>query len=104
MKTVYYAIAATDQDDPSGSCDHTTKAPLDNKVVRQAFAYAIDRNQASTKGESGYEPPGNQTGVLSPTLYDAGHPPMTGVFHLRFETTPVACARGWWVRGCFKTL
>jgi peptide/nickel transport system substrate-binding protein len=49
---------------------NTTKAPFDNKVVRQAFAYAIDRDQASIKGESGYEPPGNQTGVLSPTFDD----------------------------------
>ncbi|TMC92127.1 MAG: ABC transporter substrate-binding protein [Chloroflexi bacterium] len=47
---------------------NTTKAPLDNKAVRQAFAFGIDRNQASQKGESGYEPPGNQTGVPSPTF------------------------------------
>jgi peptide/nickel transport system substrate-binding protein len=47
---------------------NTTKAPFDNKAVRQAFAYAIDRNQASIKGESGYQPPGNQTGVLSGTF------------------------------------
>jgi peptide/nickel transport system substrate-binding protein len=47
---------------------NTTRAPFDNKVVRQAFAYAIDRNQASIKGESGYQPPGNQTGVLSGTF------------------------------------
>jgi peptide/nickel transport system substrate-binding protein len=43
------------------------KSPLDNKLVRQAFAYAIDRASVSQKGEYGYEPPGNQTGVLSPT-------------------------------------
>ena len=42
--------------------------PLDNKLVRQAFAYAIDRANVSQKGEYGYEPPGNQTGVLSPTF------------------------------------
>ena len=47
---------------------NTTKAPLDDKAVRQAFAFGIDRNQASQKGESGYEPPGNQTGVPSPTF------------------------------------
>jgi peptide/nickel transport system substrate-binding protein len=44
------------------------RAPLDNKLVRQAFAYAIDRASVSQKGEYGYEPPGNQTGVLSPTF------------------------------------
>jgi len=45
-----------------------TKAPLDNKAVRQAMAYGIDRAAVSQKGEFGYEPPGNQTGVLSPTF------------------------------------
>jgi peptide/nickel transport system substrate-binding protein len=44
------------------------RSPLDNKLVRQAFAYAIDRANVSQKGEYGYEPPGNQTGVLSPTF------------------------------------
>jgi peptide/nickel transport system substrate-binding protein len=44
------------------------KAPLDNKLVRQAFAYAIDRSSVSQKGEYGYEPAGNQTGVLIPTF------------------------------------
>jgi len=47
---------------------NTTMAPLDNKAVRQAFAYGIDRAAVSQKGEFGYEPPGNQTGVLSPTF------------------------------------
>jgi peptide/nickel transport system substrate-binding protein len=47
---------------------NVTKAPLDNKAVRQAFAYAIDRATVSKKGEYGYEPPGNQTGVLTPTF------------------------------------
>jgi peptide/nickel transport system substrate-binding protein len=45
-----------------------TKAPLDNKAVRQAFAYAIDRASVSLKGEYGYEPAGNQTGVITPTF------------------------------------
>lgn len=47
---------------------NTKLSPFDNKVVRQAFAYAIDRPSVSQKGEYGYEPPGNQTGVLSPTF------------------------------------
>jgi len=47
---------------------NTTVAPLDNKAVRQAMAYGIDRASVSQKGEFGYEPPGNQTGVLSPTF------------------------------------
>ncbi len=47
---------------------NTTLAPLNNKAVRQALAYSIDRPSVSQKGEFGYEPPGNQTGVLSPTF------------------------------------
>jgi len=47
---------------------NTTMSPLDNKAVRQAMAYGIDRASVSQKGEFGYEPPGNQTGVLSPTF------------------------------------
>jgi len=47
---------------------NTTLAPLDNKAVRQAIAYSIDRGAVSQKGEFGYEPAGNQTGVLSPTF------------------------------------
>ena len=46
------------------------KPPLDNKQVRQAFAFGIDRASVSQKGESGYEPAGNQTGVLTPTFSD----------------------------------
>jgi peptide/nickel transport system substrate-binding protein len=45
-----------------------TKAPLDNKAVRQAFAYAIDRSSVSQRGEYGYQPAGNQTGVITPTF------------------------------------
>jgi peptide/nickel transport system substrate-binding protein len=45
-----------------------TKAPLDNKAVRQAFAYAIDRSSVSQKGEYGYQPAGNQTGIITPTF------------------------------------
>jgi peptide/nickel transport system substrate-binding protein len=32
------------------------------------MAYAINRQQASTIGEYGYEPPGNQTGIVTPTF------------------------------------
>ncbi len=41
---------------------------LKNLAVRQAMAYAIDRQKASTIGEYGYEPPSNQTGVVTPTF------------------------------------
>ena len=39
-----------------------------NLKVRQAIAYALDRNQLSQIGESGYEPAANQTGVVTPTF------------------------------------
>lgn len=45
-----------------------TVAPLDNKAVRQAMAFGIDRQKVSQIGEYGYEPAGNQTGVLTPTF------------------------------------
>jgi peptide/nickel transport system substrate-binding protein len=41
---------------------------LKNVKVRQAISYAINRSQVSTTGESGYEPPANQTGIVRPTF------------------------------------
>jgi peptide/nickel transport system substrate-binding protein len=41
---------------------------LSNVAVRKAIAYAIDRSRVSQIGEYGYEPPSNQTGVVSPTF------------------------------------
>jgi peptide/nickel transport system substrate-binding protein len=41
---------------------------LNNAAVRQAMAYAIDRNKVSQIGEYGYEPPANQTAVVTPTF------------------------------------
>ena len=41
---------------------------LNNAAVRQAMAYAIDRNRVSQIGEYGYEPPANQTGIVTPTF------------------------------------
>ncbi len=41
---------------------------LDNVAVRQAMAYAINRQKASTIGEYGYEPASNQTGIVTPTF------------------------------------
>jgi peptide/nickel transport system substrate-binding protein len=42
-------------------------ALLGNKAVRQAIAFAIDRAAVSQRGESGYQPPANQTGIVLPT-------------------------------------
>jgi peptide/nickel transport system substrate-binding protein len=41
---------------------------LSNVAVRQAMAYAVNRPRASTIGEYGYEPPSNQTGIVTPTF------------------------------------
>jgi peptide/nickel transport system substrate-binding protein len=45
-----------------------TNPLLNNVKVRQAISYAIDRGKVSTIGESGYEPPANQTGIVTPTF------------------------------------
>jgi peptide/nickel transport system substrate-binding protein len=45
-----------------------TNPILSNVKVRQAMSYAIDRGQVSNVGESGYEPPANQTGIVTPTF------------------------------------
>ena len=43
---------------------NVTKAPLNNVAVRRAISAAIDRNQLSTIGETGYEPPATSSGGL----------------------------------------
>ncbi|HEY0804257.1 MAG TPA: ABC transporter substrate-binding protein [Pseudonocardiaceae bacterium] len=43
-------------------------APLDDVNVRKALAMALDRGKASSIGEYGYEPAGNQTGIVTPTF------------------------------------
>ncbi len=45
-----------------------TNPLLSNVKVREAMSYAINRQQVSTIGESGYEPPANQTGIVTPTF------------------------------------
>jgi len=47
------------------------KDPILSDVnVRRAMAYAIDRKKVSEIGEYGYEPPSNQTGIVTPTFSD----------------------------------
>jgi peptide/nickel transport system substrate-binding protein len=45
-----------------------TNPLLSNVKVREAMSYAINRSQVSTIGESGYEPPANQAGIVTPTF------------------------------------
>ncbi len=40
---------------------------LSNLAVRQAISLALNRSDVATRGESGYEPPANQTGIVVPT-------------------------------------
>jgi peptide/nickel transport system substrate-binding protein len=40
------------------------------KAIRQAFAYAVDRESVSKIGEGGYQPAANQTGIVLPTFQD----------------------------------
>jgi peptide/nickel transport system substrate-binding protein len=47
-----------------------TLKPLDDKLVRQALAYGIDRPKVSKIGEYGYQPAGSQTGIVIPTFND----------------------------------
>jgi peptide/nickel transport system substrate-binding protein len=54
-------VALVPNNDPS--------RPATSKLaVRQALAYALDREQISKIGESGYQPAANQSGVVTPTF------------------------------------
>jgi peptide/nickel transport system substrate-binding protein len=41
---------------------------LKDVAIRRAMAYAIDRARVAKIGEYGYEPPSNQTGIVTPTF------------------------------------
>ena len=69
---------------------NTTLTPLNNKLVRQALAYSVDRDAVSKKGEYGYEPPGNQTGVLSPTFDSWIDQGQAGKYGYKFDPTKAA--------------
>ncbi|MGA8016522.1 MAG: ABC transporter substrate-binding protein [Candidatus Dormiibacterota bacterium] len=47
---------------------NTTAPLLDELPVREAIADAIDRSEVSQRGEDGYEPAANQTGIVTPTF------------------------------------
>jgi peptide/nickel transport system substrate-binding protein len=60
--------------------------PLDNKLVRQAIAYGIDRPKVSKIGEYGYEPAGNQTGVIEPTFSSWVDNAQAAKYDYKFDT------------------
>src|SRR5207237_5726955 len=43
---------------------------LADKTVRQAMAYAIDREKVAKVAEYGYQPAANQSGIVTPTYKD----------------------------------
>lgn len=51
---------------PSNLVMNLTKAPFNNAVFRQAMEYGINKQEVSTKGEYGYQPPSNATGLMLP--------------------------------------
>jgi peptide/nickel transport system substrate-binding protein len=64
-----------------------TLKPLDNKLVRQALAYGIDRPKVSKIGEYGYQPPGSQTGVVIPTFNDWYDSSQAAKYNYKFDPT-----------------
>ncbi|TAN32419.1 ABC transporter substrate-binding protein [bacterium] len=67
-----------------------TAPPLNNKAVRQALAFSIDRGSVSQKGEYGYEPAGNQTGVLTPTFTSWLDSGQLSKYSYKFDPTKAA--------------
>jgi peptide/nickel transport system substrate-binding protein len=53
---------------------------LKDLAIRKAMAYAIDRKKVSDIGEYGYEPPSNQTGVVTPTFSSWLDPKLAHVY------------------------
>jgi peptide/nickel transport system substrate-binding protein len=53
---------------------------LKDVAVRKAMSYAIDRKKVSEVGEYGYEPPSNQTGIVTPTFSSWLDPKLAHVF------------------------
>lgn len=51
---------------PSNLAMNLTKAPFNQTAFRQAMEYGINRDTVSTKGEYGYQPPADPTGLTLP--------------------------------------
>jgi peptide/nickel transport system substrate-binding protein len=65
--------------DTNGLFPNLTKAPFNDLAVRQAISYAIDRNQISKIGESGYEQVASPTGLMLPDNKDFLAPAYTNL-------------------------
>src|SRR5262245_8958248 len=64
-----------------------TNPLLANVKVRQAMSLAIDRAKVSSIGESGYEPPANQAGIVTPTFSSWLDSSLTSKYDFRFNPT-----------------
>jgi peptide/nickel transport system substrate-binding protein len=58
---------------------------LANVNVREAMSYAIDRAKVSAIGESGYEPPANQAGIVTPTFSSWLDTTLTGKYNYGYS-------------------
>ena len=62
-----------------------TNPLLSNVAVREAMSYAINRQTVSTNGEYGYEPPANQSGIVTPTYSSWVDPSLTAQVQLQLQ-------------------
>jgi peptide/nickel transport system substrate-binding protein len=62
-----------------------TNSLLANVKVRQAMSYAIDRAKVSSIGESTYEPPANQAGIVTPTFTSWLDTSLASKYHYTFD-------------------
>src|SRR6516225_256350 len=64
-----------------------TNPLLANVKVREAMSYAIDRAKVSSIGESTYEPPANQAGIVTPTFSSWLNSSLTSKYNYAYNVT-----------------
>jgi peptide/nickel transport system substrate-binding protein len=62
-----------------------TNSLLANVKVREAMSYAIDRAKVSSIGESNYEPPANQAGIVTPTFASWVDSSLASKYHYTYD-------------------
>ena len=67
---------------------------LKNVAVRRAISYAIDRQSVSTRGESGYEQPASQTGIITPTYQQWADPSLNTITYNPAKAMQILQAAG----------
>jgi len=71
-----------------------TNPVLSQLPVRQAISYAINRQVVSRLGESGYQAPANQSGVILPTYQAWSDPSLTSTTYSTAKADQVLAAAG----------